>query len=138
MRSTVRLVAATAMTLWVVVGCGGSGGPGGGGDGGGIPKGKGVLRGQVVIFGYEDLPVGDVVVQAKQGATVVKTTTVVNSRFELILDPGTYTVTVVPPEGFALPSGGEQIVATVVEGVVTTLPEAFVLFEEADLPPSPP
>lgn len=138
MRSTHGWVVAAGMLVLVLSGCGGSSGGPGGGQGSGIPAGKGVIRGEVVIYGHEDSPVGGVVVQARQGTTVIQSTTVVNGRFQLVVDPGTYTVTVLPPEGFALPPGGNQIVATAEQGTVTTLPKPFVLFEETDLPPNPP
>lgn len=133
MRSTVALLVAAGLLVWVLSGCGGAGGPG---QSQYPPAGKGVLRGQVVIFGHEELPVTGVVVQAKIGATVVQTTTTVNSQFDLVVDPGTYTVRVIPPEGFALPPGGEEVVATAWQGLITTLPAPFVLIEETDLPPS--
>jgi hypothetical protein len=134
MRSTVALLVAAGIVAWAVGGCGGGGGPG---QSQYPPAGKGVLRGQVVIFGHEELPVTGVAVRATMGSSVVQTTTV-NSWFDLVVAPGTYTVTVVPPEGFALPPGGEQVEATAWQGIITTLPEPFVLIEETDLPPGTP
>jgi hypothetical protein len=127
MRSLILTLAAAATVVLIVGGCGGSnGGPGPGPP---TPTDKGVVQGQVYYFDRADLPVTGV--QVMVGTTAVLTA---NSTFKATMAPGTYTVTVTPPEGFATPPGASAQ-ATAVAGQVTTIAKPFYLFALGDLPP---
>ena len=128
-------VAGLVALLTVVVACSGCGG----GGGGPVrpeprpPEGTGIVKGQVVFFDYPDLPPSGVVVRV--GNT--ETQTGDDGRFEAYVRPGTYTVTVVPPEGFALPPGPAPTVTVGQEGETVTLSQPIVLIT-SDSPPNPP
>ncbi len=123
----VGLVALVGVAL-IAVGCGGSDGPGRGNQ---PPAGTGTVRGQVTYLDFPDLPATGVVVRVGTYETQTE-----DGWFEVNVPKGTYTVTVVPPEGFSLPPGAAPQV-TVNEGETVTLAEPFVLISEDDNPPAP-
>ena len=123
-RTLLAVIAGVAL-LAVVVGCGGD-------NAAPPPANTGTVRGQVVYFDYPNLPVTGVEVHV--GNTVVYTE---DGWFEAEVQPGTYQVVVIPPEGFTLPPGNPPTV-TVLAGQTVTLPEPFVLLHESDQPPNPP
>lgn len=124
----VCLAAVVAVAL-VAAGCGGSDGPGRGNQ----PRaGTATVRGQVTYLDYPGLPATGVVVRVGTYETVTE-----DGWFEVNVPAGTYSVTVVPPEGFDVPPGAAPQV-TVNEGETYTLPRPFVLTTEDDRPPAPP
>lgn len=133
MNRTTMKQQAIAVTLLVFAlvwlsGCGG----GGVGPGRPMPQNTGTVRGQVVYMDYPDNPPTGVEVHVGNVVTYTE-----NGWFEAQVPPGTYTVTVVPPEGFTLPPATAPTV-TVVAGQTVTLEQPFVLIHDTDQPPTPP
>jgi len=121
---------AVSLATMLIAGCGGDDGPAAQPQ---PPSGTGTVRGEVKYLDYPDLEATGIVVRVGDTETTTE-----NGKFEAHVRPGTYTVVVEPPEGFALPPGAPPTVTVAREGEVVTLTEPFVLVTEEDYPPSPP
>jgi hypothetical protein len=114
MRSTILIAAlAAALILGLVAGCGG----GGSVSPDAFLPGQGAITGTVIYFDAPSAPT-------------------VNDVFRINASPGTHTVTVVPPDTFALPQASVDV--NVSEGVLTSISDPFLLFPEGEQPPGNP
>lgn len=129
MRSTILIAAlAAALTLGLVAGCGG----GGSVNPNAFLPGKGAITGTVVYFDAPSAPVTGIQVEL-DGVVAASTA---NDVFRINASPGTHTITVIPPDTFALPQASVDV--NVTDGVLTTISEPFLLFPEGEQPPSGP
>jgi hypothetical protein len=129
MRSNLLMAAlAAVVALGLLAGCGG-----GGSTAPPVhPAGTGSITGTVVFFDHPAAPVTGVQIEL-DGVVVTST---LNDAFTMNATPGSHTVTVVPPDTFALPQA--SLVVIVTEDATYTIPSPFVLFPEGEQPPGTP
>jgi hypothetical protein len=129
MRSNLLMAAlAATAALGLLAGCGG----GGSTTPPVHPAGTGSITGTVLYFDHPAAPVTGVKVEL-DGVVVTST---VNDVFTINAAPGPHTVTIVPPDTFALPQASFDVVVT--EGATFTIADPFVLFPEGEQPPGGP